>query len=174
MNKLVRTSAVAGFFSAAVILSVGLAPTASAAVQAGTTQLVDANGMCLGSWLGRTDTQAIQWDCNTNNDQEWSFQWMGSDSGWGSYYRITNNDGQCLGINGASTASGAYGTVWDCNGNNDQLWYYQQGSNGWGGLVNRNSKMCLGSQDGSNQPGAWQIQWSCNGNNDQLWKQKTW
>ena len=172
MNKFVRTSVVAGFMSAAVTVSVGLAPSATAVARPGMMRLVDANGMCLGSWLGHRDTQAIQWSCNHNNDQEWSFQRVGSDKGWGAYYRIVNKDGQCLGINGFSRARGAHGTVWDCNGNADQLWYYQQGSNGWGGLVNRNSGMCLGSQNGIKKAGTKQIQWSCNGNPDQLWKQK--
>ncbi|MET8767765.1 RICIN domain-containing protein [Streptomyces sp. NPDC004658] len=166
MNKLARVSIVASAMSAALSVFVGIAPSASAASG---PRLMNDNNYCLGSQGGANRTNALQWYCNSNPDQSWHFSKMGSDS-HGTYYRVTNDNGQCLGINGVSQASGATATVWDCNGNKDQLWYWQKGSSaGWYQMINRNSQMCLGTKGSA--VGAKAIQWPCNGNPDQRWGQ---
>ncbi|WP_406510541.1 RICIN domain-containing protein [Streptomyces sp. NBC_00212] len=124
---------------------------------------------CLGILNGSSSwgAHAIQWGCNGNDDQKWSFQGAGD-----IYITITNsNDGECLGIDGGSTAQGARAIQWGCNGNDDQKWHmvYNGPQTGTYRFVNKKSGQCLGILNGSNAQGAEAIQWGCNGRNDQSW-----
>ncbi|MBD0742194.1 RICIN domain-containing protein [Streptomyces sp. CBMA152] len=146
--------------------SVLAAPNASAAVP----HLITKDGVyCLGTTNGNHNSLTLMWNCHDSADQSWYMTPRGSDS-QGTYYMITNGLGDCLGIYKGSTASGADASAWECNNNEDQRWYYQKGSDGWGGLVNKHSGMCLGRYNGYDFPGVTNIQWTCNGNGDQLWR----
>ncbi|MFF7405049.1 RICIN domain-containing protein [Streptomyces murinus] len=162
MNKFARASIAAGALSAALVTSVGLAPTASAE---GGHSLKSGYGWCLGSLVGGDRTVGYLWSCNGNRDQIWSFNYIGKDAR-GSYYQIINRNGQCLGSYGGSKAQGADISVWDCNGNPDQKWYWKSGNGAQ--IVNRNSNMCLAGSGGFGKATT-AIQWGCNGNKDQKW-----
>ncbi|MFD7019885.1 RICIN domain-containing protein [Streptomyces sp. NPDC059161] len=148
--------------------------TAAPASAAGGSQLRDAYSECIGSNGGGYNTTAIIWDCNGNPDQQWQFIPAGRDSITKMVeYKVMNNLGQCLGISGGSKNWNAKATVWSCNGNQDQLWYYEGPMAGrpsdWVSLQNVNSSLCLGGNAGSPVRGTAQIQWSCNRNDDQVW-----
>ncbi|MCU7823619.1 RICIN domain-containing protein [Kitasatospora sp. DSM 101779] len=155
--------------SAGLVLAGGAAlataPTASALVSGPLHPA--SSGKCLGVYGMSTDngTDAVQWDCNGNADQRWSYSGVG-----GGYYTITNaNSGKCLGVYGMDRKNGAVAVQWDCNGNADQQWYIDSVGNGAAHLINRNSGKCLGVYGGNTANGTLAVQWDCNGNSDQVW-----
>ena len=85
------------------------------------------------------------------------------------YYQLVDNDGLCLGIDGANTAAGARARAWSCNGNPDQYWVaidlftYGQFS-----LQNLNSHLALGLSGAGTSNGTHVIQYGYR-NNDQVW-----
>ena len=111
-------------------------------------------GYCLGIWQNSTapGTNAVQWGCNGNRDQQW--HWDGT--------HLITGDGQCLGIWQGSTGEAANAVQWPCNGNLDQSWYrYTTTINGNFGYEyqNRNSGLCL--QPRSTSEGSVVVQLDC-------------
>ncbi|MEV5504974.1 RICIN domain-containing protein [Streptomyces orinoci] len=160
-NLLSRGSAVAAGAAVVVGAAIATAPAASADISY-SIQNAHSN-KCLGIWMG-TGVDAIQWGCNYNPDQRWSFE----DAGNG-YRHIKNAYGKCLGIQGGVNWKGESAVQWSCNGNSDQLWKYDYQGSGKFRLINANSGMCLGVWKGGVKDGDDVMQWPCNGNSDQLW-----
>ncbi|WP_079087450.1 RICIN domain-containing protein [Streptomyces scabiei] len=78
--------------------------------------LVNINsGKCLDVKGASTSAEAevIQWPCNGNNNQRWTF----SDSAV-----ISVRSGMCLDVPGGSTGDGTALIQWPCNGNTNQQW----------------------------------------------------
>jgi hypothetical protein len=112
---------------------------------------------------------AVIWDGNSSNDQQWTLQASGS------YYKIVNrNSGKVLGIDGGSTADGANVLQWTDTGSTDQLWQLVpddgQITVDSYRMVNVNSGKVLGINGGSTSNGANAVQWtSGNISYDQNW-----
>jgi len=81
---------------------------------------------CMGVAGGSTSAGAavVEWDCNNHLDQQWIYLATGGyANGWPVYNIVNLNSGQCLGVQGGSTALGAQVVQWPCNGHPDQEWY---------------------------------------------------
>lgn len=81
---------------------------------------------CMGVGGGSTSAGAavVEWDCNGHLDQQWLYLATGGyANGWPVYNIVNLNSGQCLGVQGGSTALGAQVVQWPCNGHPDQEWY---------------------------------------------------
>jgi hypothetical protein len=66
----------------------------------------------------------VEWDCNGSPDQQWIYIATGGYAdGYPIYHIINLNSGQCLGVQGGSTALGSQVVQWPCNGNPDQAWF---------------------------------------------------
>ena len=76
---------------------------------------VKAPGRCIGISNGL----AGLWNCTRNPDQSW--HWSTAQSGV--YKMLINGNGQCLAVNGGSTANGARILGYRCTGSTDQYWY---------------------------------------------------
>lgn len=120
--------------------------------------------LCLGINGGGSGNglQAIQWGCNGNPDQQWSFYSTG-----GAYYEFRNANNKCLGTR--DIGMGADAIQWDCNKRSDQQWSITSLGNGGWKIMNKQSGYCLGIEYGSTEWGKRAVQWSCNGNDDQVW-----
>jgi len=141
---------------------------------AGTTSTFEivnyASGYCLGIKGGSSTpgTDAVQWNCNGNPDQQWRIRATDGD-----YAQFENNDNLCLGVASGSTAEGANLIAWTCLGTNhpDQYWANIDSScAGYEPLVNLKSNWVMGTQGGSSAEGTDLVQWnwqdSCN---NQYW-----
>ncbi|MGW4381831.1 RICIN domain-containing protein [Kitasatospora sp. NPDC004531] len=109
---------------------------------------------------------AIQWSCNGNNDQMWTFENTG-----GGAYEIVNRWGLCLEAPGWTTAAGAQLGQWECHGGANQTFYidnYMIDSSNMR-FRNKNSNLCVSVQGGSTAYRAPIIQWYCNDAADQRW-----
>jgi hypothetical protein len=62
-----------------------------------------------------------QYPCNGSSNQTWHY---GAEhgSGQGAYIQIINGDGQCIGVAGGSTSSGANIQMGNCSGNDIYYW----------------------------------------------------
>jgi Ricin-type beta-trefoil lectin domain-like len=129
-------------------------------------------GLCLGISGGADDAPAVQWYClNGHPDQQWS---TGAGNS-GGFYQLINNDGQCLGVAGGSTAQGAQVVGWKCLGTShpDQYWFIDHAVPMCGPyypIANYKSGRYLGVAGGSTLAGAkvviWNYQATCN---NQFW-----
>ncbi|WP_027344182.1 RICIN domain-containing protein [Hamadaea tsunoensis] len=124
------------------------------------------SGRCLGIDSGGL---AGIWDCTTNLDQTWH---IGTSSGTG-YNQIVNGLGQCLAVNGGSTADGARILGYTCTGSADQYWKNNRYTNGGQQIftfVNMKSGKGIGTSAGHTNNGAPAIQWPDTGHPDQTWQ----
>jgi hypothetical protein len=120
-----------------------------------------------GRCLGIANGLAGVWNCTTNPDQTWHW---GTSSSYPYYRHLVNGNGQCLGVQGGSTAQGARVVAWTCLNHDDQYWnwYNSYSYNYYGPVTNLNSAMVLGVYGTAN--GAAVVQWGSNGNYDQAWE----
>jgi hypothetical protein len=91
----------------------------------------------------------------------------------GSYTSFENSlSGKNLGINGASTASGAAAIQANPAGDANQDWQFTESSypNGWYAVKNRKSGLCLGISGASTANGAQAAQFPCDGSANQGWR----
>lgn len=102
MPKILRriTTVSAGL---AVAAGVALAAAPSAAAS-GWGIRNNNDGLCLGIDQNSTawGTRAVQWECNGNADQQWTFHSVDG----GSSYTLTNDHGLCLGVDNGSRSWG--------------------------------------------------------------------
>lgn len=131
--------------------------------------------LCLGISGGKDDAPAVQWTCNGHPDQIWhlGLEWLNSP-----YYQLINNDNQCLGVAGGSTALGARVVGWTCQtGATNQYW--AAGSSSCGvyhpyynlGAALDNVGRVLGVSGNSLESGAAVVIWSFQGVcNNQFWE----
>ncbi|MGK4585955.1 RICIN domain-containing protein [Kitasatospora sp. HPMI-4] len=158
-----RTARTAGALLALVISStVATEQSAAAATPALQNRQ---SGLCLGISGGGSanGTPAIQWECNHNSDQAWSFVKSGDG------VELVNDYGMCLEAPGWTTAAGAQLGQWTCHGGANQIWYWSGSDTGPIHLINKNSNMCISNRGGSMSWGTPIIQWPCNTAADQLW-----
>jgi hypothetical protein len=83
---------------------------------------------CLGTVAGHNNAAALQWRCNGTKNQDWHWGARGHGGN-----QIVNANGDCLGVAGGSTLSGARVVAWNCNGHPDQYWTYSPYSEPPGG-----------------------------------------
>lgn len=85
-------------------------------------------------------------------------------------YQLQNvNSGLLLGVNGASTSSGAAALQWSNNGTRDHLWDLVGDGNGAYKIVNENSGLVLGVAGASTSSGAAVEQLTDDGDTGELW-----
>ncbi|HTJ72324.1 MAG TPA: RICIN domain-containing protein [Actinospica sp.] len=85
-------------------------------------------------------------------------------------YQLQNvNSGLVLGVNGASTSSGAAALQWTNNGTRDHLWDLVGDGNGYYKIVNENSGLVLGVAGASTSTGAAVEQLTDDGDTGELW-----
>ncbi|ETK30922.1 hypothetical protein MPTA5024_37645, partial [Microbispora sp. ATCC PTA-5024] len=90
--------------------------TLSAPASAATTPLIGVgSGRCLDvTGVSQTNGTQVQiWDCNGQNNQQWTTTSASELRVYGS---------KCLDVNGGGTADGTSVIIWDCNGQNNQKW----------------------------------------------------
>lgn len=161
-----------GAAAAALTLS-AVNSTIASAVGPGSGHLwndTTASNQCLGVLSDQTSANSIMWYCNTNNDQQWSFDWyeFGTKP---NTYQIVNLNGSCL--TGYGKGSTVYATP--CGGTpaEDQQWTTVlengDGSYLYYEVVNNASGLCLSVANGSTANGATPIMWNCQDTADQQW-----
>jgi hypothetical protein len=149
--------------SAGLLLAGGTALAAAPSASALTSGPLhnSASGLCLGIY-GNVDTNgedAIQWGCNGNADQNWSFS---SASGGG--YSLTNGNGKCLGV----YASSSVAIQWDCNGRPDQTWFIDN-SDGYSARLKNGYGQCLDITSPGSGNGAIAYALACDTSSEQRW-----
>ncbi|WP_066367284.1 lectin [Herbidospora mongoliensis] len=117
----------------------------------GSNRCVDVTG------VSQANGAAAQiWDCNSQNNQQWTATSAGELRVYG---------GKCLDVNGASTADGAAVIIWDCNGQNNQKWRF----NSDGTLTAVGANKCLDVPNYSTANGVKLQIWTCGGGANQRW-----
>ncbi|SFN32279.1 Ricin-type beta-trefoil lectin domain-like [Chitinophaga sp. YR627] len=107
-----------------------------------------------------------QWDYWGGNNQQWSFNALGSN-----YFSVINrNSAKSLDVNGQSTAAGAAIVQWDYSGGNNQQWQIVDIGFGYYKLLNRNSGFSLDVNGQSTANGGNVIQWNWNSGANQQWQ----
>ncbi|MFD9565374.1 RICIN domain-containing protein [Streptomyces sp. NPDC059994] len=166
--------------ASALAMAAGMTLSSSATASASpTNEFVNENGNhCLAIDMAKEyQNLAIMWTCNHNPDQQWyRADYKGSDSG-GDYYEIKNGYGQCLGTWEGATGNGTSVVGWDCNGNPDQLWYFDTISSdprysairNHAARANGDGNKCLAQYKGGSGDDAPVVIWDCNGHSDQHW-----
>jgi hypothetical protein len=89
----------------------------------------------------------------------------------GFHQLVDQNSGDCLDINGNSTANNAALVIWPCKstGNANQEFEFNPVSGGYGELTNQNSSKSLAVLHASTSNGAQVIQYTTNGTTNSLW-----
>lgn len=137
-------------------------------------------GKCLGVQGGNmtNGTPVMQWTCNGHPDQQWLITTsspFGVPDGQVTTLRNFENPFKCLGVTSSATNDGANLVIWDCNGNSDQNWIFQNVfpvSRGvpfgcWN-IENQNAApKVLGIRDASQSDGAQAVIWDNIGHPDQ-------
>ncbi|WP_250214305.1 lectin [Acrocarpospora catenulata] len=101
-------------------------------------------------------TQVQIWDCNGQNNQQWTSTGSGE-------LRVYGN--KCLDVNGAATADGTAVIIWDCNGQNNQKWRF----NSDGSITAVGANKCLDVSGNGTANGTKVQIWSCHGGSNQKW-----
>lgn len=88
------------------------------------------SGKCLGVRNGdmTNGTPVVQWTCNGHPDQSWFITTsspFGVPDGQPTTIRNSVNPSKCLGVTSSATNDGANLVIWDCNGNLDQSWVFE-------------------------------------------------
>ncbi|MFD5563497.1 RICIN domain-containing protein [Kitasatospora griseola] len=166
LGRLFTAAGVAGALT--VALSLTSTGSASAASDFQGNLKSNATNRCLAVDGGGNGngTPVFQWDCNGNNDQQWTFENTG-----GGAYEIVNKWGLCLEAPGWTTAAGAQLGQWGCHGGANQTFYIDNYMTDGTNLRfrNVNSGLCVSVSGGSAALRTPIIQWYCNDAADQRW-----
>jgi len=120
--------------------------------------------LCMGASGGKmtAGTPIIQWWCNGNDDQYWS--WTFAEEG--DYQPLLNNkdNNKCLDVLGSSSDAGAKLILADCNGSDSQRWaHFNEPVLGGSLLKNKHSGLVIGTSGGNRSIGTPLIQWPWSG-----------
>ncbi|MBP2704509.1 lectin [Microbispora sp. RL4-1S] len=129
----------------------GNPPAAGAIRGVGSGRCLDVSGASQSN-----GAQAQIWDCNGQNNQQWTLTSA-------SELRVYGN--KCLDVNGGSTANGATVIIWDCNGQNNQKWRF----NSDGSITAVGANKCLDVPGSATANGTKLAIWDCNGGSNQRW-----
>ncbi|WP_406315996.1 lectin [Streptosporangium sp. NBC_01639] len=116
------------------------------------------SGRCLDvSGVSQANGAQVQlWDCNGQNNQQWTSTGAGELRVYGT---------KCLDVSNQGTADGAPVQIWDCNGQNNQKWRF----NSDGTITAVGANKCLDVPNSATANGTKLAIWSCNGGNNQRW-----
>ncbi|MDR8411865.1 lectin [Nonomuraea sp. 3-1Str] len=117
-----------------------------------------ASGRCL-DVSGASQANGAQtqiWDCNGQNNQQWTSTSAGELRVYG---------GKCLDVNGAGTADGTAVIIWDCNGQPNQKWR----TNADGTITAVGANKCLDVAGAGTANGTKAQIWTCHGGTNQKW-----
>jgi V8-like Glu-specific endopeptidase len=96
--------------------------------------------------------------------------WTLGPVGFSSLFTIRNGkSGKCIGVDHASTASGARVAQYPCDGFDNQSWQFFQASPGRFNIVNGKSGKCIGVDRAATANGAELFQFTCDGSMNQQW-----
>ncbi|WP_326823337.1 glycoside hydrolase family 27 protein [Streptosporangium sp. NBC_01756] len=101
-------------------------------------------------------TQVVIWDCNGQNNQQWTSTAAGELRVYGT---------KCLDVNNNGTADGTGVLIWDCNGQNNQKWRF----NTDGTITAVGANKCLDVANNSTTNNARLQIWTCTGGTNQRW-----
>ncbi|MGW0595401.1 glycoside hydrolase family 27 protein [Streptosporangium sp. NPDC002607] len=101
-------------------------------------------------------TQVVIWDCNGQNNQQWTSTSAGE-------LRVYGN--KCLDVNNNGTADGTGVLIWDCNGQNNQKWRF----NTDGTITAIGANKCLDVANNATTNNARLQIWTCTGGTNQRW-----
>ncbi|WP_169945445.1 lectin [Microbispora sp. H11081] len=140
--------------------SPGTTPSPGTSQNPGSTSAIRGvgSGRCL-DVNGASQTNGAQvliWDCNGQNNQQWTSTSAGE-------LRVYGN--KCLDVNGGGTADGSSVIIWDCNGQNNQKWRF----NSDGSITAVGANKCLDVTGVGTANGTRVQIWSCNGQSNQRW-----
>jgi hypothetical protein len=167
----------------ATIALTGLTPLPARADSVFTaTWFTEGTGDCLGVQGGNmtNGTPIVQWPCNGNPDQTWEITTISGSPGDPIWTQIQDfqDPSKCLGVLGSATGDGSNLVIWDCNGNADQTWFFQQDVPrsrgipfGCFNIVNFNAApKVIGIQGASTAAGAQAVLWDLEPTHpDQTW-----
>ncbi|WP_307848488.1 lectin [Microbispora oryzae] len=116
------------------------------------------SGRCLDvANVSQTNGAQVQiWDCNGQNNQQWTLTSSGELRVYGT---------KCLDVNGGGTADGTGVIIWDCNGQNNQKWRF----NSDGTLTAVGANKCLDVVGAGTANGTKTQIYSCWGGSNQKW-----
>jgi hypothetical protein len=124
-------------------------------------EVVSINGDCL-SHDGSNGSRTMIFECNDLNRGWQRFNWNNPTQPWKTLNTTTSLVARCLDLDGNNQNNGARIQAWDCLGNQNQTWAFENISiRGWGGL-------CL-TLPGGNTANGTEIQVQSCGNTGQLW-----
>ncbi|GAA0378438.1 alpha-galactosidase [Acrocarpospora corrugata] len=101
-------------------------------------------------------TQVVIWDCNGQNNQQWTSTTAGE-------LRVYGN--KCLDVNNNGTADGSGVIIWDCNGQNNQKWRF----NTDGSITAIGANKCLDVAGNATANNARLQIWTCTSAANQRW-----
>ncbi len=81
----------------------------------------------------------------------------------------TRDGGECLDVDGGSTANAASVQPWECNGRANQQWRIRDAGEGYVHVVSRLSNKCLNVEGTSPEDGVPVIQWTCGPDHNSMW-----
>jgi hypothetical protein len=157
-------SAAAVVVAGAAAVALVSAPSAGAAVTAGTwyTVVNATSGKCVDARAASTanGTAVQQFTCNGTTAQEWQFQTTSA-----GFFRVNNfnNVAQVWDVTNVSTADSAPVQLWAYGGGLNQQWQPVQEANGDYHFVSRNSSKCLDIPAASTADSVQLQQFTCNG-----------
>lgn len=140
-------------------------PTASSRLAVGTSQLKNVkSGKYLQALSTANGARVVQQPRSDTSLQTWEvFTFDG-------YYTFENFEaGRNLGIDGASSASGAVAIIANGSSDKNQDWLKEFISGDRFRLINRKSALCLGISGASTANGAQAAQFICDGSANQTW-----
>ena len=165
MRFLTRPKALALAAASSVIMVLGLASPADATLIDGTGDFSIFNENS-NKCLGISNGLAGQWTCSLGDDQNWHWGGTARDN---RYRQLVNWKGQCLAVNGGSTADGARILGYRCTATSDQYWRVQNAAGFDVVILNYKSDKLVGVSGGSMANGAAVVQWTVTGAPNQLW-----
>ncbi|ONI92590.1 hypothetical protein ALI22I_03100 [Saccharothrix sp. ALI-22-I] len=125
------------------------------------------SGKCADVANGSTanGTQLIQFDCDTDQNQQWQLR----DAGSGYYQLVARHSGKCARVANGSGTNGAQLVQSDCDTDQNQQWQLRDAGSGYYQLVARHSGKCADVANVSTANGAQLIQYSCGTGQNQQW-----
>lgn len=125
------------------------------------------------------NTRVFEWECNGNNDQQWSLHFYGHASDGNALYQVINlMSRKCMEMRNANTANGTQVDQFTCGSGpidaiSTQLWEVAPSNIGiWLELqpysaLRLGANMCLDVAGGDTDNGTKVEQWTCNGGENQ-------
>lgn len=124
-------------------------------------------GVAGGSTASNTDLR--QYHCDVRRQSTDNQYWSLIDRGSGFFSIKNGKSGLCIGVDGASTASGARIAQYACDGATNQSWKFVSVTTGYYSVVNKKSNLCIGVSGASTANDVGLFQFACDNSLNQSW-----